>query len=195
MVSGYLYWANGSLYSRGTDGNFWASTPSSYTSSRYLDFNSTYVYPKNGGGKPLGFPLRCVARFICIFPSRALRSLPLSVMMSGDLYWIYGSLGGRGTNGHFWASTPYSYTSSRDLYFSSTNVYPKSGNDKPYGLPLRRVARNPQKPHLYFTSINFRNFPPRSKFLFPALSFQSSPQPSSFGYVVGRSRLGQWSRQ
>ena len=62
--------------------------------------------------------------------------------------------------GRFWASTPYSYTDSRYLYFNSTGVLPKNVSNKPDGFPLRCVA------------------------------FQSSPQPSSFGYDDGLSRLG-----
>ena len=137
--------------------------------------------------------------------SRALRSLPLSVMMSGYIPWDSGALNGRGVNSFFWSSTPYAYTHSHHLYFYSTNVHPKNGHYKPSGLALRCVARNPQKPHPYFTSINFRNFPPRSKFfrltflkpsaapsLFRHFFFQSSPQPPSFGYDDGLSHLGQW---
>ena len=73
--------------------------------------------------------------------SRALRSLPLSVMMSGYFAWSSGGFNSRGANGNFWASTPYSYTDSRYLRFDSTTVYPKSGASKPYGLTLRCVAR------------------------------------------------------
>ena len=141
----------------------------------------------------------------------------------------------------------------------------------PTALPSAASLVFLQNLHLYFTSINFRGFAPRSKFLFPALFlpelsaaflfrlccrvvstgkvvlstievrsatsghlrlsptqvhgtctsppllsalgittisptallsaaspvllaffFQSSPQPSSFGYVVGLSRLGRW---
>ncbi|MBR3180593.1 hypothetical protein IKF63_00745 [Candidatus Saccharibacteria bacterium] len=62
-------------------------------------------------------------------------------MMSGNLYWANGYLGVRGTYGGFWASTPNSYTYSRHLNFSSTNVNPKTNGDKPYGLALRCVAR------------------------------------------------------
>ncbi|MBR3180556.1 hypothetical protein IKF63_00555 [Candidatus Saccharibacteria bacterium] len=72
--------------------------------------------------------------------SRALRSLPLSVMMSGTLDWVNGNLNNRGTYGYFWASTPYSYTNSRHLYFSSTTVGPRNYHNKPYGFMLRCVA-------------------------------------------------------
>ena len=77
-------------------------------------------------------------------PSRALRSLPLSVMMSGYYDWHNGNSdwGTKNGRGVFWSSTPYSYTSSRDLYFYSTNVYFRSGNDKPHGYTLRCVARH-----------------------------------------------------
>ena len=92
-------------------------------------------------------------------PSRALRSLPLSVMMSGNFYWGDGNLNARGAYGFFWSSTPYSYTYSRYLNFGSTNVNPKYGFHKPHGLTLRCVT------------------------------FQSSPQPPSFGYVVGQLRV------
>ena len=90
-------------------------------------------------------------------------------MMSGELWWANGYPGNIGVNGRSWASTPYSYAVTRYLGFASTNVNPRSGDYKPYGMTLRCVARNPQKPHSYSTSITFRNFPPRSKFLFPAL--------------------------
>ena len=73
-------------------------------------------------------------------PSRALRSLPLSVMLSGALYWSSGYLNDSGTNGNFWASTPNSYTYSRVLGFYSTNVNPSYGNNKPSGLTLRCVT-------------------------------------------------------
>ena len=73
--------------------------------------------------------------------SRALRSLPLSVMMSGYYWWGSGSTDRKGEYGRFWASTPYSYTDSRSLYFNSTNVYPKGNGNKPGGFTLRRVAQ------------------------------------------------------
>ena len=62
MMSGILRWNSGNLYDRGTYGNFWSSTPHSYTDSRYLYFGSTSVYPKGGSNKPLSFALRCVAQ-------------------------------------------------------------------------------------------------------------------------------------
>ena len=178
-------------------GSFWASTPYSYTNSRLLDFSSANVYPKSGGLKPYGFALRCVARFKIFqkshscstsiefrrfaqrskflfpatFPSRALRSLPLSVMLSGVLNWGGGILSARGTYGSFCASTLYSYINSRRLGFDSTNAGTKGNSNKPFGMALRCVAR--------FTY---------------TFSFQSSPQPPSFGYDDGISRLARWSR-
>ena len=75
-------------------------------------------------------------------PSRALRSLPLSVMVSGYYDWNgnadWGAKNGRG---NFWSSTPFSYSDSRCLAFLSTNVYPKHGYNKPRGLTLRCIAR------------------------------------------------------
>ena len=74
-------------------------------------------------------------------PSRALRSLPLSVMMTGDLWWGNGGLYDRGMYGGFWSSTPYAYITSHYLYFISTNVNSKNGSHKPSGFMLRCVAR------------------------------------------------------
>ena len=76
-------------------------------------------------------------------PSRALRSLPLSVMMSGSYNWYNGNSdwGAKNGYGSFWASTPNSCTLSRHLFFYSTNVNPKYGNNKPNGFSLRCVAR------------------------------------------------------
>ena len=75
--------------------------------------------------------------------SRALRSLPLSVMMSGSYNWYNGNSdwGAKNGYGSFWASTPNSCTLSRHLFFYSTNVNPKYGNNKPNGFSLRCVAR------------------------------------------------------
>ena len=153
MMSGNLGWGGGNLGNRGTRGYIWASTPHTYTASRDLYFYSASVYPKNNDGKPNGFTLRRVARFLCAFPSRALRNLPLSVMVSGFLVWYSGYPSNRGTSGHFWASTPNSYTTSRDLYFYSTNVYPKYGGSKPYGFPLRCVAQQKIAPKSDFLFI------------------------------------------
>ena len=191
MLSGHLWWLNGNAGNRGTYSYFWSSTPRSYTHSRYLYFYSTTVDPKANYNKPYGFTLHCVARFLCTFSSRALRSLPLSVMMSGDLHWDDNLVYGRGLAGDFWSSTLTSYPLSRLLYFNSTRVGPTNNYYKPHGYALRCVAC--LKPHPCFISIEFRNFHLRSKFLFSLrFFFQSSPQPSSFGYVVGLSLLGQW---
>ena len=200
MLSGDLDWGSG-LGSRGTYGYFWSSTPYTYTNSRRLTFRSANVTPKGGDGKPYGFTLRCVAQqkssllfhpntfselspalqILRFVSSRALRSLPLSVIMSGNLSWNSGYPNNRGAYGFFWASTLYSYTHSRSSGFYSINVNSKSNGVKPGGLALRCVA------------LTFRNFHPRSKFRVSLHdSFQSSPQPSSFGYDVGRLRLGQW---
>ena len=73
--------------------------------------------------------------------SRSLRSFPLSVIMSGYYYWVYGNLYGRGTYGYYWSSTPYAATYSRYLYFYSTYVGPQGGNNKTYGFTVRCVAR------------------------------------------------------
>ncbi|MBR3180934.1 hypothetical protein IKF63_02545 [Candidatus Saccharibacteria bacterium] len=75
-----------------------------------------------------------------MIPSRALRSLPLSAMLSGYRVWGSGSLSSRGTYGYFWSSTPYTYTNSHALGFSSTNVGPKNSYHKPYDFTLRCVA-------------------------------------------------------
>ena len=135
-MSGALGRNDGILYDRGTRGHFWLSTPYAYTYSHYLRFSSAGISPKGGNYKPHGFPLCCVA-----FPSRALRSLPLSVMLSGILYWSSGGLSSRGAGGYFWSSAPYAYANSRYLYFNPTNVNPKNGRNKPDGYPLRCVAR------------------------------------------------------
>ena len=83
-------------------------------------------------------------------------------MMSGYYDWHNGNSdwGAKNGRGRFWSSTPYVYTYSRYLYFNSTEVLPRDGSYKPNGFTLRCVA------------------------------FQSSPQPSSFGYGVGLSLLG-----
>ena len=204
MMSGNFDWLSGNLGNRGVGGRFWASTLSSYSHSRDMSFGSTNVNPKNSNGKLSSYSLRCVAhpkspplfnlnrvsevrsalQILCTFSSRALRSLPLSVMLSGDLYWGNGTIGNRGTHGYFWSSTPYSYAGSLSLYFNSTNVNPSYGYYKPLGFPLRCVARFPPKSPPLFHLNKLSEVRSALKILL-RLSFQSSPQPSSFGYVVG----------
>ena len=137
MMSGGLNWNSGNIDGKGIFGHSWTSTTHAYASSLHLYFTSTNVTFKHGSAKSYGFMLHCVASF----SSRALRSLPLSVMMSGILYWSSGNLNNRGTDGYFWSSTPYSYTNSRGLGFGSANVNPKNGSSKPFGSALRCVAR------------------------------------------------------
>ena len=75
-------------------------------------------------------------------PSRALRSLPLSVMMSGYYDWNGNAdWGVKNSYSRFWASTPNSYATSRYLYFGSTYANPKNSAYKPGGFTLRCVAR------------------------------------------------------
>ena len=76
-----------------------------------------------------------------MIPSRALRSLPLSVMMSGLLTWNSGNLYDKGTYGYFWSTISYSYTVSRGLLFKSTGVSPAYNSYKPYAFALRCVTR------------------------------------------------------
>ena len=202
---------------------------------------------------PLTFTLRVATLSQAAFPSaaspsRALRSLPLSVMMSGTLYWGNGNLNLRGTGGYFWSSTPYTYTHSHSLNFDSSNVGSKYGYDKTRGLSLRCIARffvlflpelsaaslfrlccravstgsvvipsievraatsghlrlTPTQIHstcsstllmsaLSMAVISHSASPSAASPVLLAFFFQSSPQPSSFGYDVGRSRLEQWS--
>ncbi|MBR3279247.1 MAG: hypothetical protein IKG01_10190 [Lachnospiraceae bacterium] len=73
--------------------------------------------------------------------SRMLRSYPLSIIFSGLYYWVSGDLNYRGTLGNYWSSTPYAYTYSHYLGFTSTYVYPQNGNYKTNGLTVRCVAR------------------------------------------------------
>ena len=60
--TGYYNWQNGNLNSRGANGYFWSSTPSSAPNARYLNFDSTYVNPQHNYNKVDGFTVRCVAR-------------------------------------------------------------------------------------------------------------------------------------
>ena len=137
MMSGFLYWNSGIPNDISTSGRLWSpSLNPTYIYAQSLVFSSTHAQAKISSRKPDGFSLRCVA-----FPSRALRSLPLSVMMSGYLYWANGGLYDRGGYGLFWSSTAYASTGSRYLHFYSTNVNPKNGSHKPYGSPLRCIAR------------------------------------------------------
>ena len=52
----------GGLYSVGTGGNSWNSSPAGTASvyGSYVDFNSSVVNSENGNNRAFGFPVRCV---------------------------------------------------------------------------------------------------------------------------------------
>lgn len=62
ILSGRYNWVKGTAVSRGSNGYYWASTPSDATNARYLYFDSTGVGPQGGGTKVDGFTVRCVAK-------------------------------------------------------------------------------------------------------------------------------------
>ena len=62
IFSGYYYWVGGYLNNRGSNGNYWSSTPSSTIDARYLNLYSTRVNPQDSGSKTFGLTVRCVAR-------------------------------------------------------------------------------------------------------------------------------------
>ena len=62
VFSGLYNWVNGGLNNRGTNGNYWSSTPYASTNAHNLNFNSTNVNPQNGNNKTNGLTVRCVAR-------------------------------------------------------------------------------------------------------------------------------------
>ncbi len=66
---------------------------------------------------------------------------PLSLVYSGSYFWINGNLSGRGSNGSFWSSTPYSTAGAHVLYFGSTHLVPQDGYGKIYGFTIRCVVQ------------------------------------------------------
>ncbi|MBR3204260.1 hypothetical protein IKF81_01080, partial [Candidatus Saccharibacteria bacterium] len=62
VYSGYYYWVNGTLYTRGLRGYFWSSTPYSAAGAHYLTFYSTRLIPQGGDVKISGFTVRCVGQ-------------------------------------------------------------------------------------------------------------------------------------
>ncbi|MBR3204527.1 hypothetical protein IKF81_02490 [Candidatus Saccharibacteria bacterium] len=65
---------------------------------------------------------------------------PLSLVYSGDYYWVNGSLNGRGSHGNFWSSTPNSAAGAHFLNFYSTRLIPQNGYGKIDGLTIRCVV-------------------------------------------------------
>ena len=59
--SGNYNWNSGGLNNRGNNGNYWSAASSSDTYSYYLDFYSSYLYPRYNNSKGYGFAVRCVA--------------------------------------------------------------------------------------------------------------------------------------
>ncbi|MBR3204603.1 hypothetical protein IKF81_02900 [Candidatus Saccharibacteria bacterium] len=62
VYSGNYHWVNGSLGYRGSDGDFWSSTPYSAASAHDLGFVSTRLMPQHGSHKVYGFTIRCVVQ-------------------------------------------------------------------------------------------------------------------------------------
>ena len=66
---------------------------------------------------------------------------PLSLVYSGNYYWVDGNLYSRGSVGVFWSSTPYSAAGALGLDFHSTRLVSQHGDDKIYGFTIRCVGR------------------------------------------------------
>ncbi|MBR3204461.1 hypothetical protein IKF81_02135 [Candidatus Saccharibacteria bacterium] len=62
VYSGNYNWVNGNLNNRGSNGNFWSSTPNSTANAHNLNFNSTRLIPQNGNNKINGLTIRCVVQ-------------------------------------------------------------------------------------------------------------------------------------
>ncbi len=60
---------------------------------------------------------------------------------AGNRNYQSGAVGGQGTNGDWWSSTPYSESNGHNLNFNSNNVNPVTNNYASYGFPVRCVAR------------------------------------------------------
>ncbi|MEI7727797.1 MAG: hypothetical protein WCK09_22010, partial [Bacteroidota bacterium] len=58
-AAGYLFGSDGSLSSRGSDGDYWSSTQYGAANGWYLYFNSSSSYMVDYG-KSYGFSARCV---------------------------------------------------------------------------------------------------------------------------------------
>ncbi|MBR3204684.1 hypothetical protein IKF81_03305 [Candidatus Saccharibacteria bacterium] len=64
VYSGYYFWVDGGLSSRGSYGRFWSSTSASTANAHHLHFYSTRLQPQSSGSKLVGFTIRCaVHRF------------------------------------------------------------------------------------------------------------------------------------
>lgn len=59
MYSGL--WNSGAFSYQGSSGYYWSSTISNTTSSYYLGFDTSYVYPAGNYSKRVGYAVRCVA--------------------------------------------------------------------------------------------------------------------------------------
>ncbi len=146
VYSGYYGWVDGNPKYRGSDGDFWSSTPLSPANAHNLAFVSTRLVPQGGGSKVSGFAIHCVGRQI-VYKTMTLLLLlmfiktPLSLVYSGLYYWVGGNLSRRGSNGHFWSSTPYSTANAHYLDFDSTRLIPQTGSDKIYGFTIRCVTQ------------------------------------------------------
>ncbi|MBR3204101.1 hypothetical protein IKF81_00245 [Candidatus Saccharibacteria bacterium] len=60
VYSGHYLWVNGNLSNRGSNGNFWSSTPSSTAVAYLLGFDFTRLVPRNVLNKLNGLSIRCV---------------------------------------------------------------------------------------------------------------------------------------
>ena len=61
LRSGYFYWDRAELFDRGSGGNCWSSRSTSTTTSNFLHFSNTYLYPQLSNNDGYGFAVRCIA--------------------------------------------------------------------------------------------------------------------------------------
>ena len=74
--------------------------------------------------------------------SRTMRQNPLSITLTGQYYWINGTLNNRGSYGVFWSSVAHSDNIyAHYLYFTNTAINSPYANSKAYGLTVRCVQK------------------------------------------------------
>ncbi|MBR0416031.1 hypothetical protein IJI64_02610 [Candidatus Saccharibacteria bacterium] len=70
-----------------------------------------------------------------------LHAFPFSIPYSGYVARESGATVDQATSGHFWSAAPSSTTSSRNLAFYGTRVWPEYGNYRTYGFSVRCINK------------------------------------------------------
>lgn len=155
----YFSWGNTEGHAEGSGYDFGSSNDGPYASTPGAALNGNIAPSQDAARANCGAPWRlptsaefqelydnCDTAWVSDYQGSGVAGRTFTSKINGKVVFfpasgLYGgtTLGSRGSLGYYWASTLYSSSYGRYLYFSSSDVYPQDYSSRFYGFSVRPV--------------------------------------------------------